>query len=496
MSLKSIAIKSIAPYIKASTQRQSRNGVSDQDKWMTNLIQKAKHTQFGKDHYFNKIKSYSDFKQNIPVRDYEGLRLYIDRVVQGKANIVWPGRPKYFGKTSGTTSGVKYIPITKDSIGHHISSARNAILHYVADTRSNLFDGRMIFISGSPTLTKKSGIATGRLSGIVNHEIPSWVKGNQLPSWQTNCMEDWEIKLDNIVEETYNQDLRLISGIPPWVQMYYERLLSKTGKATIKEIFPNLELFIYGGVNYTPYKASIDRLHGQEIATLETYPASEGFIAYQDNYLEKSLMLNTNAGMFFEFVPIKDFLQDKPNRISLRDVEINKDYALILSTNAGLWGYNLGDTIRFVNLDPYRIIVSGRIKHFISAFGEHVISKEVEEAMQAAALKHNLIIHEFSVAPQVNPPDGSLPYHEWFVDMENTNIPISEIEATIDNAITKQNIYYKDLIDGQILRPLRIRRVVTGAFREYMDSIGKLGGQNKVPRLKNDRSLVEKLQLL
>jgi len=443
MSLKSVVIKSIAPLIKASTQRQSQNGVRDQKKWMTSLLQKAEKTQFGKDHHFDQIKAYSDFKQLIPIREYEDLREYIDQVVQGDADILWPGRPRYFGKTSGTTSGVKYIPISKDSIGHHINSARNAILHYVADTKSNLFDGRMIFISGSPTLTKKSGIPTGRLSGIVNHEIPSWAKGNQLPSWQTNCIDSWEAKLDSIVEETYNKDLRLISGIPPWVQMYYERLLSKTGKSTIKEVFPNLELFIYGGVNYAPYKSSIDKLHGKAVTTLETYPASEGFIAYQDDYKEESLLLNTNAGMFFEFVPIKELHQKEPYRLSLEDVELNIDYAIILSTNAGLWGYNIGDTIRFVSLNPYRIVVSGRVKHFISAFGEHVIGKEVEVAMSEAASKHGLIIHEFSVAPQVNPPDNSLPYHEWFIDMEDTEIPISDIEATIDRALTKQNIYYK-----------------------------------------------------
>ena len=496
MSLKSLVIKSIAPRIQANSQRQAKNALADQDKWLRKLILTAKNTRFGKDHHFQDIKTYADFVNRVPISDYEDLRKYVDQVVDGKPNILWPGLPKYFGKTSGTTSGIKYIPITKDSITHHINSARNAILHYVADTRSHLFDGQMIFISGSPKLTQKSGIPTGRLSGIVNHEIPSWAKGNQLPSWQTNCIEDWETKLDSIVEETYNKDLRLISGIPPWVQMYYERLLSKTGKSTIKEVFPNLELFIYGGVNFAPYKASIDKLHGANITTLETYPASEGFIAYQDDYKEEALLLNTNAGMFFEFIPLQEVNQPNPTRLSLREVELDKDYAIILSTNAGLWAYMLGDTVRFQSLRPYRIIVSGRVKHFISAFGEHVISKEVEEAMRQAADKHKLVIHEFTVAPQVNPQDDALPHHEWYIDMDETHIPLSEIAATLDQLITKQNIYYKDLIDGQILQPLKITKVAPGAFREYMESIGKLGGQNKVPRLKNDRSLVEELRLL
>lgn len=493
MSLKTSAIKLFAKFIQKQTAHTARKAIADQEKWRQKLLRKASQTQFGKDHNFSELTSAMDFKSAVPIRDYEGLRPYVDQIRAGKADILWPGRPKYFAKTSGTTSGVKYIPITPASIKPHITAARNTILNYTARNHSQIFGGKMIFISGSPELSDVSGIATGRLSGIVNHEVPSWVQGNQLPSYKTNCISEWEAKLDQIVEETYDQDLRLISGIPPWVQMYYERLLAKTGKATIKEIFPNLEVFIHGGVNYAPYKESMDKLHGADITTLETYPASEGFIAYQNDYTDESLLLNTDAGLYFEFVPLEEVSKAEPRRLSLAEVEIGPDYALILSSNAGLWAYDIGDTIRFTSLDPYKIKVSGRVKHFISAFGEHVIGKEVEEAMAIVSKQLGFAVTEFSVAPQVNPPEGGLPYHEWLVEFKEEPENLEAIANALDLEITRQNSYYRDLIEGGILKPLQIRALRRGAFRTYMKSRGKLGGQNKVPRLLNDRSLAQGL---
>jgi len=413
----------------------------------------------------------------------------------GTPNILWKGKPKYLAKTSGTTSGIKYIPISNDSIKYHINAARNATLNYVSLSKNaSIFDGKMIFLSGSPTLEPKNGIATGRLSGIVNHEIPNWIKTNQLPSYTTNCIEDWETKLDKVVKETKDQDLRLISGIPPWVQMYFERLIEVTGKATIKEIFPNFKLFAYGGVNYEPYRNSLQKLIGGPIDTLETYPASEGFIAFQDQIENEGLLLNTNAGMFFEFVPLEEIHNDSPTRLTLAEVEKNKDYVILISTNAGLWAYNLGDTVQFVSTDPYRLIVSGRVKHFISAFGEHVIAKEVESAMQSLSSQHSLSIKEFTVAPQVNPPEGGLPFHEWFIEFDEIPMALDQLANQLDDFMTKQNIYYEDLISGGILQPLKITCLKRGAFQSYMKSLGKLGGQNKVPRLANDRKIADSLQ--
>ena len=491
MSLKSTVINFVARRIRASIINMGKNAVTDQKRIRTQLIQKAKNTAFGKDHNFDKIGSYQDFKNQIPLRSYEGLKTYVERIINGEKNVLWPGVPKYFGKTSGTTSGAKYIPITKDSIPYHIKTARNAILNYIAQTNQSIFSHNLIFISGSPELTKKGDIKTGRLSGIVNHEVPGWVKPNQIPTYSTNCIEDWEEKLDAIVEESMSADLSLISGIPPWVQMYYERLLAKSGKSTIKELFPNFQLFIHGGVNYVPYKSSIEKLVGEGVNTLETYPASEGFIAFQDDYKEESLLLNTNAGMFYEFVPADQIFDDNPTRLEIEDVELDKDYAIIINSNAGLWGYNIGDTVRFTSLEPYKLRVSGRIKHFISAFGEHVIAKEVEEAMDIIANQHNLKITEFTVAPQVNPPEGGLPYHQWLIEFDEAPDQLDIIAHQLDEEVVRQNIYYRDLIEGHILQTLKIVALPKNAFRNYMKSQGKLGGQNKVARLTNDRKIAD-----
>jgi phenylacetate-coenzyme A ligase PaaK-like adenylate-forming protein len=494
MSLKSFFILKASGLVASQIKQWRKRAVSDQQKIMRQLVFEAKDTVFGADHHFDKIKSYDDFKSQIPVRDYEELRPYVDKVTNGQSDILWPGKPIYFAKTSGTTSGIKYIPISRASMPNHINTARNAMLNYFHQRKdASVFNGKLIFLSGSPVLDEKGGIPTGRLSGIVNHEVPSWVRGNQLPSYETNCLEDWETKLDKIVDETMHQDMRLISGIPPWVQMYYERLLERTGKPTVRDVFPNYSLFMYGGVNFEPYRSKLEELVGTRLDSIETYPASEGFIAFQDDMNDSSLLLNTNSGIFFEFVPVEHAFDQNPDRCSLQDVQLNKDYALIINNNAGLWGYSIGDCVRFVSLDPYKIIVSGRVKHYISAFGEHVIGKEVEEAILTVANRHHASIVEFTVAPQVNPSDGSAPYHEWFVEFDKAPTFIEQFAMEVDTEMCKQNIYYDDLIRGNILQPLKIRCMHKDAFRNYMRSQGKLGGQNKVPRLSNDRKIADEL---
>lgn len=495
MNIKSRIILKSASFIAAGIKKWKKSAVKDQDDIMYYLIKKGKRTIFGKDHKFEEITDYEQFKKSIPVRDYEDLRPYIDKIIEGKKDVLWPGKPKYFAKTSGTTSGVKYIPITHESMPNHIRTARNAMLNYFHQRKSAaVFDGKMIFLSGSPILDNKGGIKTGRLSGIVNHEIPSWVRTNQLPSYETNCIEDWETKLEQITQETLTQDMRLISGIPPWVQMYYEKIIEKTGKKSVREIFPNYSLFMYGGVNFEPYRAKLEELVGGRIDSIETYPASEGFIAFQDDQDDPALLLNTKSGIFFEFIPAEKAFEKNPPRLKLDQVELNKDYALIINNNAGLWGYNIGDCVRFVSLDPYKLLVTGRIKHFISAFGEHVIGKEVEDALMKVAQVHNTAVVEFTVAPQVSPPEGGQPYHEWFVEFGNLPEQLEAFAHEVDKEMCIQNIYYQDLIEGNILQPLKIRVLQKDSFRNYMKSQGKLGGQNKVPRLSNDRKIAEILR--
>jgi len=491
--MKTSLIRPFAHYISGQIKKDSSRAILTQDNIRNHLIRKAQNTAFGKSHDFKNIKSYADFKNQIPIKDYEGQKQYFDRVKSGESNVLWPGKPKYFAKTSGTTSGTKYIPVTQDSVPNHIQSARNALFNYISkNKKSKIFDGKVMFLSGSPTLFDTNGVKTGRLSGIVNHEVPAWLRSNQMPSYETNCMEDWEAKVDQIVEETYDQDMRLISGIPPWVLMYFEKILAKTGKKNIIEVFPNFSVFAYGGVNFEPYRTSINEMIGGPIDMVETYPASEGFIAYSTEQNHKGLLLNTNSGIFFEFVKPETIFDEEPQRFDLSEVEIGVDYAVIINNNAGLWGYNIGDLVRFVSKDPYKIIVSGRIKHFISAFGEHVIGKEVEEAMSKVCNELGIKVIDFTVAPEVNPAKG-LPYHEWFVEFENEPESLDDISKLIDQSIREQNIYYDDLITGNILKPLVITSVKRNAFRDMMKAQGKLGGQNKVPRLSNDRELVKKL---
>ncbi|TXG37169.1 GH3 auxin-responsive promoter family protein [Seonamhaeicola maritimus] len=490
LSIKSALAKPFAKRIYRSVQKWAKNPVKTQEQVFQKLISSATSTQFGIDHDFISINSHDDFVKRVPVRDYEGLKHYVERVVAGEEDILWKGKPIYFAKTSGTTSGAKYIPITKESMPSHTEAARNAILLYIHETGNTKFiDGKMIFLQGSPILNEQNGVKLGRLSGIVAHYIPKYLQKNRLPSWETNCIEDWETKVDAIVEETLPENMTIISGIPSWVQMYFEKLQEKTGKK-VGEIFKNFNLFIFGGVNYEPYRAKFESLIGRKVDSIEFYPASEGFFAYQDKQNEKGMLLQLNSGIFYEFIKADEFFNDNPKRITIKDVAIGVNYVMIISTNAGLWGYNIGDTVEFTSINPYRVIVSGRIKHFISAFGEHVIGKEVEQAIQEATADTNIRVSEFTVAPQINPKEG-LPYHEWFIEFENEPKNLSDLAKKIDESLQKQNSYYFDLIKGSVLQTLKITRVKKDGFKNYMKSIGKLGGQNKLPRLSNDRKIVE-----
>ena len=493
MSLKTIAAQLFAKVIHHKTQKWVTNPVVAQQKVFENLIRQAEKTQFGKDHHFSQIKNPEDFAKQVPIRDYEELKPYVDRVVQGEENVLWKGKPIYFAKTSGTTSGAKYIPLTKESMPFHIEAARNAILNYIHETgKADFVNGKMIFLQGSPILEEKNGIQLGRLSGIVAHFVPNYLQKNRLPSWETNCIEDWETKVDAIVEETIHEDMAVISGIPSWVQMYFEKLQHKSGKP-VGNLFKNFNLFIYGGVNYEPYRAKFENLIGRKVDAIELFPASEGFFAFQDSQKEKGMLLLLNSGIFYEFVKSEEFFTSNPRRYTIGEVELKVNYVLIISTNAGLWAYNIGDTVQFTSLKPYRVIVSGRIKHYISAFGEHVIGKEVEQALQEAMNGTDIRVNEFTVAPQITPETG-LPYHEWFIEFENEPNNIEEFALAIDGAMRKQNVYYDDLIVGKVLQTVKITKVSKNGFQEYMKSIGKLGGQNKLPRLSNDRKIADLLE--
>lgn len=493
MGLKSFLAKPYARYMRKQIDKWANAPLEYQNQVFERLIRDAKNTAFGKDHNFDKINSYEDFKREVAVSDYEGLRSYVDRMVKGEENVLWKGKPLYFAKTSGTTSGAKYIPISKESMPTHIDAAKNALLMYIEQTGDASFvEGKMIFLQGSPVLDEIGGVKLGRLSGISAHYVPKILQRNRLPSWETNCIEDWETKVDAVVEETFQEDMRVISGIPSWVQMYFERLIQKTGKS-ISELFPNFNFFVYGGVNFAPYKPKFEALIGKKMDYVELYPASEGFIAFQDSQTEPGMLLNVNSGMFYEFIPADSYFDEAPKRLSLGEVELGVNYAIILNTNAGLWGYSIGDTVEFTSLKPYRVKVTGRIKHFISAFGEHVIGKEVEQALKAAIGDSDVAISEFTVAPQVNPEEG-LPYHEWFIEFDKEPENMDDFQSRIDASMQSQNIYYFDLIEGKVLRPALVRKVKKGGFHAYMEAIGKLGGQNKIPQLSDNRKIADVLE--
>jgi len=492
LSIKSALAKPFAAQIKKQIFKWADNPLGTQEKVFQNLIKEAELTLFGKDHDFKNIKSHNDFVNRVPIRDYENLKPYVEKVIEGQENILWKGKPLYFAKTSGTTSGTKYIPISKESMPTHVEASRNAILMYIAETgKSKFVNGKMIFLQGSPILDEKNGIQIGRLSGIVAHYVPKYLQKNRMPSWETNCIEDWESKVDAIVEETLRENMTIISGIPSWVQMYFEKIQKRTGKK-VGEVFKNFNLFIFGGVNFEPYRAKFENLIGRKVDSIELYPASEGFFAFQDRQGEKGMLLQLNSGIFYEFVRSDQFFNKNPQRITIKEVEIGVNYVMIISTNAGLWAYNLGDTVEFTSIKPYKVIVTGRIKHFISAFGEHVIGKEVEQALKDAVKGTEVQVTEFTVAPQINPKSG-LPYHEWFVEFEVGPSDITQFGRLIDVSLQKQNSYYFDLIKGNVLRPLVITKVKKNGFQEYMKSIGKLGGQNKVARLSNDREIARAL---
>lgn len=493
MGIRAVLARPFANYIAGQTKKWASRPGYYQTETFEQLMFAARPTQFGRDHGFDAISTYDDFKKQVPIRDYEDLKPYIEKILRGEVDVLWPGKPKYFAKTSGTTSGTKYIPISKESASSHFISARNATLSYVHETGKSAFlDGNLIFLSGSPELDEIAGIKTGRLSGISNHMVPGFLRTNQKPSYATNCIEDWEEKLERIIDETLHANMTLISGIPPWVQMYFDRIVARTGKK-IKDVFPDFAVFVYGGVNFEPYRAKLFDTIGKRIDSIETYPASEGFIAYQDSQQAEGLLLLLNNGMFYEFIPADEYFTENPRRLSIEEVEVGKNYALIINSNAGLWGYSIGDMVKFVSKDPYRIVVAGRIKHFISAFGEHVIGEEIEKAMKLTIQKFPEVeLVEFTVAPNVAPTEG-MPHHEWLIEFANSPNDIEAFALELDNQLRSLNVYYDDLIAGNILRILKITSLKRSSFIEYMKAQGKLGGQNKVPRLSNDRKIADEI---
>ena len=473
---------------------EKRAGYAQEDQLRTlrNLLDKAKYTQFGKDHGFESIQTVAQFQEKVPVRDYEAAKNYFDQTVKGVPDVLWPGVPLYFGKTSGTTSGAKYIPITRDSVKNFIHAALESLMGLgVYRKDAGFVEGKMLFLSGSPQLDENEhGMKIGRLSGISHVIVPGYAKKNRLPSLAINEISDWETKVEKVLEEAMQEDLRLISGIPSWILMFFEKLKERTGKLPVDQ-WPNLVAYVHGGVNFEPYETVFEEYFQGKVTCWETYPASEGFLGIQMDD-SGGMRLVLNQGIFYEFIPLEEAHQENPTRFTVGEVKQNQQYAIILTTSAGLWAYHLGDVVRFTSLNPPRIKVTGRVKHFISAFGEHVIGEEVDAAMVATLEGIPAEVNEYTVAPFLATEAGES-YHEWLVEFKSEPEDINVFSQQLDQEMRKQNAYYEDLRTGNILRQVKVTPLFTYAFRNYMKSIGKLGGQNKIPRLSNDRKIADAL---
>jgi len=488
MALSSFILKILAQkqYKKSSLMQAS--AIKDQSVVLKTILKRGARSLFARDLNLSKKTTYHKFKQNTPITDYEYIKPYVRKISEGKKNVLTQGAPAYFAITSGTTSGTKYIPLTKEMMSFQTQAIKELLLLYAYQANSYIISNvGMMFIQGSPELKYFNQIPYAKLSGIAARHIPFFLKKNRYPSMKTNCISNWSEKISKIVEETHNKDMSIIGGIPPWVLTYFESLLNYTNKKNVLDVFPNLKLYIHGGTCFDSYRDSFLNFCGN-IDTLEVYPASEGFFAYQNILQEQGLLLLTNHGVFYEFIKLEDYKKGGRGRICLEDVVKDVDYVMIVSTIAGLWAYNTGDTVRFVSTKPYKILFSGRESQFCSAFGEHVIEKEVQLALKKTIELVGGSVAEFSVCPCVL-ERPKLSHHIWFVEFIKKPSNLNLFTKTLNEELENQNIYYKDLIVSGVIGPLKVFCVKKGGFNEYMKSIGKFGGQNKCPHLSNDTKI-------
>ena len=489
MSALSFILKIIAKRTFKKSISDQKNALMHQKNILNNLMSRGKSSLFLKDLHRPLIKSYNDFMLKIPVSGYESYRKYIELISRGHKHVLTCDSPMYFAITSGTTSGTKYIPLTKKMWDFQSQAIKELLLLYAYQTNNyNFSNAAMMFIQGSPELKFLNKVPFGKLSGIAARHVPFYLKKNRFPSMKTNSLSPWDFKIERIVKETWDKDMQILGGIPPWVITYLEALLKYTKKETAKDVFPNLKLYIHGGTSFDVYKKSFLKLCGS-IDTLEVYPASEGFFGYQNLLNEKGLLLLTNHGVFYEFIALSDFNKNNNKRVPLEGVELGVDYVMVVSTVAGLWAYNTGDTVSFVSKDPYRIVFSGRAAQYCSAFGEHVIEKEVQQALNEALEKFGGIVSEYSVCPYVstNKQQGSC--HHWFIEFVVPPKNMVDFSQYLNQRMMAQNIYYNDLVNSGVIDVLKIYSVKSGGFGEYMKSIGKFGGQNKCPHLSNKRNI-------
>ena len=471
--------------------------VAVQREVLQDLVTSAQYTEFGRKYDFSKLFSIKEFKKAVPIHEYEDLKPYIQRIMQGEENLLWNTPINWFAKSSGTTSDKsKFIPISEESLqDNHFLGAKDVLtMYYYFNPESDLLTGKGLVIGGSHTISQvNADVQYGDLSAVLLQNSPFWGHWIRTPELNIALLDEWENKIEQLAESTIRENVTSISGVPTWTLVLLKKILENTGRKNILEIWPSLELYIHGGVSFTPYREQFAKIIGGNINYLEMYNASEGFFAAQDHPGEDGMLLFTNHGIFMEFMPVEEYGKQDPQTIGLKEVEIGKNYALVISTNGGLWRYLLGDTIQFTRLGPFRIRVSGRLKHFINAFGEEIIVDNADKAIVAAALKSGAVVNDYTAAP-VYFGDHSNGAHEWLIEFEKEPEQIALFSEELDKALKDLNSDYEAKRHKDIaLRPPIVKSVPKGLFNSWLRKKGKLGGQHKVPRLSNDRDHMDEL---
>lgn len=492
-----IVKKNLATYL-GQIGKIKRRSIALQRSTFKNLIDTASDTRWGTQYQYKSIKNYSDFIDRVPISSYEDLKPFIDQMIKGEPNVLWPGYTNWYSKSSGTTSErSKFIPISKASLHQcHLKGSLYVISHYAKlFPKTEMFSGKSLILGGSKRVSDDNSKAyTGDLSAILIQNTPLWAEILRTPKKSIALMSNWEEKIERIADYTMNQNVTSLSGVPSWMLLLLRRILEKKGVSDIKEVWPNLELFMHGGVNFSPYIEQYNEIiKPDSIFYLETYNASEGFFAFQDRKESKEMMLMTNLGIFYEFIPLDELSKPYPKAIPLMEVNLNTNYAMVISTNAGLWRYLIGDTVQFTCLYPYRIRITGRTSHFINAFGEEIIIENAEKAIFEACRITGAVVTEYTAGP-VYLSNHTKAAHEWLIEFETMPHKLDIFNEMLDNTLKRVNSDYdakraKDLL---LQKPI-VHVMPKGTFFNWMKNKGKLGGQNKVPRLSNNRKIIEEI---
>lgn len=498
MSIISPAFKGYIKLRQSAIDNFMHNPIDTQQQVFNDLIGSAQFTEYGKKYDFEHVSGISEFQKTVPINDYESLKPYIQRILEGNQNILWPSPITWFAKSSGTTSDKsKFIPVSKESLDdNHFRGGKDVLALYLREyPQSNLTSGKCLLLGGSHQINQLSAASFfGDLSAVMLQNMPLAGQLFRLPEMSIALMAEWEEKIERMAHSTIRENVTYIAGVPTWTIVLIKRIFEITGKTNLLEVWPNLELYIHGGVNFTPYRRQFEQfIPSSKMRYRETYNASEGFFAAQDREDEEGMLLFLNHGIFYEFMPTEEYGKEKPRTLTLKDVELYKNYALVISTNGGLWRYLVGDTIQFTSLDPFRIKVSGRLKHYINAFGEEVIVDNADSAIAAACAETGAIVVDYSAAPVYMTGDNT-GAHEWVIEFERLPVSLERFTTILDESLKAINSDYeaKRHKDMALRMPI-VHQMPKDGFKRWLKDKGKLGGQHKVPRLSNERKYLEEM---